>query len=296
MRRFVANDNRWRPRRGSCITASVPQFPFLEASPMAVSLASTEVVRPGSEPELIAAFGDGDGVTVIAGGTIVMPEITHGRLRPRTALLLADAGLSGVRRDGSRTTIGAATPLEELETLPAPLGETAAHVADQEIRGQATLGGNLCAPPGVESPRGDLQAALIALGAEVRSAGAGGERTQTVEEFLAAGPEGRLVLDVAFDEPLAGARAAVRRPHAHAYTILAVSVARTAGGVRIAVSGAGPHGARCATAEAAFAGADAEAAAGAVLQDVQPQDDALASAWYREQTLPVLVRRALAAL
>jgi CO/xanthine dehydrogenase FAD-binding subunit len=30
-----------------------------------------------------------------------------------------------------------------------------------------------------------------------------------------------------------------------------------------------------------------------VLDDAQPQDDALASAWYRERMLPVLVRRAL---
>jgi CO/xanthine dehydrogenase FAD-binding subunit len=30
-----------------------------------------------------------------------------------------------------------------------------------------------------------------------------------------------------------------------------------------------------------------------VLDDADPQDDALASAWYRERTLPLLVRRAL---
>ena len=44
-----------------------------------------------------SAFGDGADVTVIAGGTIVMPELAHGRLRPRRALLLGRAGLSGVR-------------------------------------------------------------------------------------------------------------------------------------------------------------------------------------------------------
>jgi CO/xanthine dehydrogenase FAD-binding subunit len=40
-------------------------------------------------------------------------------------------------------------------------------------------------------------------------------------------------------------------------------------------------------------GASAEEASQKVLDDAQPQDDALASAWYRQRLLPVLVRRAL---
>jgi CO/xanthine dehydrogenase FAD-binding subunit len=41
---------------------------------------------------------------------------------------------------------------------------------------------------------------------------------------------------------------------------------------------------------------DPRAAGDAALQDVTPQDDALASAWYRSKVLPVLVRRALTRL
>ena len=40
----------------------------------------------------------------------------------------------------------------------------------------------------------------------------------------------------------------------------------------------------------------AHAAGEAALGDVTPHDDALASAWYRSKTLPVLVRRALTQL
>jgi carbon-monoxide dehydrogenase medium subunit len=261
---------------------------------MAVPVEATDVVAPSSLDAAVAAFADGSDVTIVGGGTIVLPEITHGRVRPRRALLLGGAGLAGVRSESGRTTIGAMTTVADLETAPEPLGEAARHVADAEVRAQATIGGNLCAPPGVESPRGDLQAALIALGAEVRSTGAGGERTEPVEAFLAAGPEGRLVLEVSFAEPEAGASAAVRRPHAHAYTIMRVCAARTGGQVRLAVSGAGPRGIRLQAAEAALAGGDDDAAAAArALDDVTPQDDALASAWYRGKTLPVLVRRAL---
>lgn len=259
---------------------------------MAVTVPTPEVGFPTSPEEAVRQFGDGGSVTVVAGGTIVMPDLGHGRLRPERTLMLGRAGLGGIRRDGSRTVVGAMTPVSELEALPDPLGAAAHHVADREVRAQATLGGNLCAPPGADSPRGDLQAALIALGAQVRSAGAGGERTEAVEEFLAH-RDGRLVLDVAFDDPEAGARHAVRRPHAHAYTVLCVCAARTGGEVRIGVSGAGPTAVRLTAAEQAFAGGDAAAAAQRALDDATPQDDALASAWYRSRTLPVLVRRAL---
>src|SRR3954470_11139283 len=195
-----------------------------------------EVIVAASRDEAVQAFGDGEGVTVVAGGTIVMPEITHGRLRPQRALLIGKAGLGGIRREDDRTTIGAATAPAELEDAVEPLGTCARHVADLEIRGQATLGGNLCAPPGDESPRGDLQAALLALDAQVRSIGAGGERSEAVEDFLADGPAGRLVLDVAFADPEAAGTASVRRPHAHAYTILRVCAARVDGELRVAIS------------------------------------------------------------
>jgi carbon-monoxide dehydrogenase medium subunit len=250
------------------------------------SVDAAEVIVAGSPQEAIDAFGDGSDVTVVAGGTIVMPEIRHGRLRPRKALVINRAGLDGVSRQDGRIVIGAGTSLADLEDAVEPLGTCARHVADLEIRGQATLGGNLCAPPGDESPRGDLQAALLVLDAQVRSTGAGGERIEPVEDFLASGPAGRLVLDVSIAEPEAAATASVRRPHAHAYTVMRVCAARIAGETRIAVSGAGPTAVRSRAVEHS---GDPER----VLDDVQPHDDALASSWYRSQVLPVLVRRAL---
>jgi carbon-monoxide dehydrogenase medium subunit len=258
------------------------------------SLETAQVVVPTSREEAIEAFGDGSDVTVMGGGTILMPELNYGRLRPDRVLLLQHAGISGIQRNGSSMTIGAMTTVAELEQAPEPLGTAAREVADGEIRAQATLGGNLCAGSGTEAPRGDLQAALIALGASVRSAGKDGERTEPVEDFLAAGPDGRLVLEVELHEPVRAGYASVRRPHAHAYTILAVSAAETSDGVRVAISGAGPNAVRARSVEQALAGGAAhEEAAEKVLDDAQPQDDALASAGYRQRLLPVLVRGAL---
>ena len=256
--------------------------------------AAPEVLLPASADEAVSLFGDGTSVTVVGGGTIVMPEITYGRLTPTKALLLHRAGLDGVSRSGSTVTVGATTTVAALAGEAAPLGPCAANVADLEIRAQGTVGGNLCAGEGPEAPRGDLQGALLALGATVRSAGAGGITTEPLEEFLPK-RSSRLVLDVSFEEPAAGAFAALDRPHAHTYTALAVSAVRTKeGAVRLAATGVGWWGTRLPSAEA-LAG-DHEAAGKAALNDVKLHDDALASAWYRERTLPVLVRRALAQL
>lgn len=248
-----------------------------------------DVVIPTTPEEAAAAFGDGEGITVLAGGTIVMPDITYGRVRPGKVLMLARSGLDQITKAGGIVTIGAATSVSALETLDEPLATAARNVADGEVRAQATVGGNICAGPSREAPRGDLQAPLIALGARVRSTGKGGETVQPIEEFLDEA-DGRLVLDVAYDEADRRASyAAARRPHTHHYSILAVAAAKTGDELRVAASGAGRHAIRLTSVERSGSAEDA-------LADVDPADDALASAWYRSRILPTLVGRALDAL
>ena len=102
------------------------------------------------------------------------------------------------------------------------------------------------------------------------------------------------MLEVELQEPKRSGYAAARRPHAHAYTILAVCAAETSAGIRVGISGAGANALRARQVEDALsAGASPEDAAQKALDDAQPQDDALASAWYRQRLLPVLIRRAL---
>lgn len=247
-------------------------------------LADVTLVVPTSVDEALAEFGDGKGVTVVAGGTVVMADLAAGRLRPKKALLLSRAGLDGITRKGGKVTIGAMTPVAALEDGDEPLATAARHLGDVEIRAQATVGGNICSEASAEAPRGDLQAALIVLGATVRSGGKGGERTEPLEDFLAKGA-GRLVLDVSYDDaPRQTGYAAAWRPHAHHYTILAVAAARQNGDLRVAATGLGPHAVRLTSVEE---GGDAA---------VEARDDALASAWYRQHLLPRLVGRALADL
>lgn len=256
-----------------------------------------EVLIPTSPAEAVSLFGDGSGTTVVGGGTVVLPEVTYGRLDPARVLLLTRAGLDGITIHGDSITIGATTrvsALVELADHAVGLAACAINVADGEIRSQATVAGNLCVGQGADAPRGDLQGALLVLDATVRSTGAGGERTESLEEFLA-NRNGRLVLDLSFTRPEASAFASLDYPHAHEYTVLAVSGARAADGtVRLAATGLAGTGARLRSAEALTA--DPQAAGEAAVADVTFADDVLASAWYRSQTLPVLVRRVLSEL
>lgn len=249
---------------------------------------TASLLRPASVDEAVAALGDGSGVTVLGGGTIVVPEL-NARPADRGRVLMLPPGLDRISRDGGSVAIGAGVRVSQLEDGDEPLATAARHLADLEIRGQATVGGNVCARSG-DTPRGDLQAPLIVLGARVRTGGAGGERTEPLEDFLAAGPAGRLVLDVSYDDaPRQAGYAAARRPHTHHYTILAVAAARRDGELRLAATGAGATAVRLRTVERSGNAEDA-------IQDVDPPDDSLASSWYRKRVLPRLVAQALAGL
>jgi CO/xanthine dehydrogenase FAD-binding subunit len=259
-----------------------------------VRSSDTEALIPVSEAEAIEGFGDGGNVTVLAGGTILMPEVTYGRYpKGGRTLMLHRAGLDVVADNGA-VTFGAMATLDAvLAAGLEPLAAAAASVADPEIRAQATIGGNLCAAPGVEAPRGDLQAPLLAMGARVRSVGPGGERAESVDEYLA-GARDRLVLSIEVDRPARAAYITQRRPHSHSYSVMAIAAAEVDGTVRMAAAGVAPHAVRLTGVEQALAGGASPAdAAARATEGVEPHDDALASAWYRREVLPVLVARVI---
>jgi aerobic carbon-monoxide dehydrogenase medium subunit len=249
---------------------------------------AAEALMPTTADEAASLFGDGSDVTVFGGGTILLPEIAAGRLRPGRALMLHRAGLDRLDAGGDVIRIGAMTTIAALvDATDDLLTRFAEHVGDREVRQTATVGGNLCASTGIGAQRGDLGAPLIALGARVRSTGKGGERTEAVEDFLSGDRSSRLVLSIEYDRP-AGKTASemMRRRHAHSYAVANVAVCATNGDLRIGLSGVGPLAVRARSVEQSRNADD-------VLKDVEPVSDALASADYRRKLLPLLVRRAL---
>ena len=249
---------------------------------------AAEALVPRSADEAVALFGEGDGITVFAGGTILMPEIAAGRVEPARALLLHFSGLDELHADGDVVRIGAMVTVSTLVDSSEPLlARFAQQVADLEVRAAATVGGNLCAPAGIGAQRGDLGAALIALGARVRSNGKGGERTEPTEDFLSGDRTGRLVLEIEYDKPSGPWSAqTLRRRHARSYAIANVAVCSTGDSLRVGVSGIGPTAVRARAVEQSHHAED-------VVKDVDPVDDAVAGAEYRRKMLTLLVRRAL---
>jgi carbon-monoxide dehydrogenase medium subunit len=251
---------------------------------------TADVLFPTTADEAASLYGDGAGITVFAGGTILLPEIAAGRVKPERALMLHRSGLDTLRTDDDRVTIGAMVSIAALaDSAESVLADAVLHLADGEVRRNATVGGNIAAPAALDAQRGDLGAPLIALGANVRSTGAGGERTEPIEDFLTGDRSGRLVLEISYDrfDRRTGATG-LRRRHAHSYAIAGVVACSRADGsdLRIGVSGTGPVAVRCRTVEQSREPDD-------VLKDLDPIDDAVASAEYRRSVLPKLVREAL---
>ena len=113
----------------------------------------SELLLPSSAEEAIEAFSDGAGIRVVGGGTIVIPEVAGGGALPDRVLMLHRAGLAGVSRENGTVTIGAGTPIAALEDGDGLLATVARNIADPEIRGQATVGGNICASARARAPR-----------------------------------------------------------------------------------------------------------------------------------------------
>ena len=216
-------------------------------------------------------------VRAIAGGTALMLMMKSGLYRPRRLVSLRRVApaLDGIRAlpDGG-VEIGATARLADLQrsaivSAAAPvIGETLLTHSNVRVRNVATIGGNLAHA----DPHMDLPPVLIALGATVRLAGPGGERTLAVEELFA----GYLETVLANDEliaavtvpPQAGRRTAYAKVTARSADDwpalgLAVSVQAEDGVVRdarVAIGAATETARRLPQAETLLAGRPADAA------------------------------------
>jgi CO/xanthine dehydrogenase FAD-binding subunit len=258
---------------------------------------------PRSLAQAHAALSEA-GAALVAGGTAVMPVVNLGTDAFSRLVSLRRAGLDGIAVKDGAATVGAAAPLAALEGLPdlAFLAPALDAIASPTVRNMATVGGNLFVKP----PYGDFAACLVALdAAAVVSAGAK-RRSVPVETLVRSGVgPGEIVVEVAFPLPADGtfrfAKAGRKALNSAAVVTVAAVVAVVDGKVdacRIGLGGVAPWPVHAPSVEKALIGkpldrAAVEAAARLADADIEPADDAYASAWYRRRVTPVHIRRAL---
>jgi len=153
-----------------------------------------QYLTPATLADALRALQEIPGARVVAGATDLLPWAREGRAGDVHLSALVDvsrlAELGGVSLARGRIRMGAATTIAAFQHDPllreqAPvLGRAAVWFADDQLREQATVGGNLINA----SPAGDSQPALLAADADVTLArlegGAVVERTMPLSEFI----------------------------------------------------------------------------------------------------------------
>src|SRR6202165_4603976 len=169
--------------------------------------------RPATVADAVKLLSTlGDEARALAGGHSLIPMM---KLRLATPDHLVDLhgidALKGIRRDGNKIVIGAMTTQHELlasdeiaKSLPI-LHETAALIADPQVRYRGTIGGNVANG----DPGNDMPALMMTLGASYRLEGSGGVREVAASEFyqgayFTALEPGELLTSVTIPVPAAG--------------------------------------------------------------------------------------------
>lgn len=147
-----------------------------------------EYLRPKTVPEAIALLQrHGDEAKILSGGQSLIPMMKLRLARPGYLVdINAISGLSYIKEEGGFLKIGGLTREAELEASSLVrsryplLMDTAAVIADPQVRNMATVGGNLAHG----DPANDHPATMIALGAQIVATGAKGERVIPIESFF----------------------------------------------------------------------------------------------------------------
>lgn len=255
--------------------------------------------KPGSIADAQAALGGADDGKFMAGGQSLIPLMKLDMAAPDAVVSLAGLDeLRGISRDGDDLVVGAAmthaevSSSEEVQSTIPALADLASRIGDPQVRHRGTLGGSVAHA----DPAADYPAALVGLGATVVT----DRREISADDFFQGMFDTPLEADeiiksVRFPVPEAAAYAKFANP-ASKYAIVGVMVAKTGGGVRVAVTGAGSNVFRASDFEAALGGDFSAGALDGIAVDSDGfLSDTSASAEYRAHLVGVMARRAVAA-
>ena len=255
---------------------------------------------PTSAQKAAGIAADKPEARYLAGGQSLLPAM---RLRLSSPTDLVDLGqvseLRGIKKDGSALVIGAmvahaevAASKEVAAAIPA-VAQLASLIGDRQVRNRGTIGGSIAN----NDPAADYPAAVLALGGTVNTT----KRKIASDAFFkglfeTALEPGELITSVTLPIPKKAGYAKFKNP-ASRFAIVGVFVAQTAGGVRVAVTGAGANGVfRVKAMEEALSKSwSPDAIKDMSVPAGDLQTDLHASAEYRAHLVSVMAQRAVAA-
>lgn len=259
---------------------------------------NTTYHKASSAADAAAKLASAEDGTLLAGGQTLIPTMKQRLAAPTD--LVDISGIDEMRSIDARpptVTIGAAvTHAEvaasaEIRAICPSICDLAAHIGDPAVRHRGTIGGSVAN----NDPAADYPAAMLALGATIKT----NKREIAADAFFqgmftTALDEGEIITSISFDAPEKGAYAKFPNP-ASRYAMCGVFVAQGAGGVRVAVTGAGDDGVhRNADMEAALSTSfSADALEGITVSPDGMLSDLHGDAAYRANLVKVMAKRAV---
>ncbi|MEM9193076.1 MAG: xanthine dehydrogenase family protein subunit M [Myxococcota bacterium] len=253
---------------------------------------------PKTVADAVTALKGAEDGKFLAGGQSLIPVLRLDMAAPSDLISLREIPeLTAIRMDGDTLVIGALATHRAVEesdvvrqAIPA-LSEMAGHIGDPQVRNRGTLGGSVAHA----DPAADYPAALLGLSATVET-----DRRKIAADdfftglFTTALAEDELIVAIHFPRAEKARYAKFASP-ASKYAIAGVFVAKTADGVRVAVTGAGSKAFRSEAMEKALASDwSASAIEGISVPAAELRSDLEASAEYRSHLIGVMARRAVA--
>jgi len=153
--------------------------------PLDIRAGTHRTLVPHDEASFAAALAQAPQACIVAGATDVGLWMTKNLYDPGTAIFAhAVRELRAIARTGDALHVGAAVThaefMDAVADLSPSLLEMMRRFGGLQVRSAGTVGGNIANG----SPIGDLPPALIAAGARLTIARAGGERTLALEDYF----------------------------------------------------------------------------------------------------------------
>lgn len=256
--------------------------------------------RAASVADAVERLRSSDDGAFLAGGMTLIPVLKQRLAAPSDLVDISGIGsLRAITAERNVVTIGALATHSAVadspvvrERLPA-VAALAAGIGDPQVRNRGTIGGSLAN----NDPAADYPAAVLGSGATIVT----NNRSIAADDFFeglftTALEPGEIIVEVRFPIPERAAYAKFQQP-ASRFALTGVFVAKTANGVRVAVTGASESGVfRWGEAEAALsADFSADAIAGLSVPADGMVSDLHGTPAYRANLVKVMTQRAVSA-